>query len=136
MPILVTVITVLGVVAIAGMFYKFGGHARSLVHTLSHLTIRKDPKFALLYCLIPGLYAHQQKFASYLFLLAKRIIAQVLKRPMVPFQGMTNGMAALMLNEQMSSILKDSHARFLKIWEPMLEYSFPSFTWLALGVYD
>lgn len=46
-----------------------------------------DVKLTLLHWLIPGLFTHQQKSASYLFLPAKLIIAQVWKKPTISFEG-------------------------------------------------
>lgn len=51
---------------------------------------------------------------------------QIWKKPTVPFQGPRYHMFAMMFNEQMSSILNDSHSKFLKIWKPRLAYAFPT----------
>lgn len=52
------------------------------------------------------------------------MIAQAWKDPSVPLQGVRDRMTALMLNEQMSSIRNGTHAKFLKVWEPWLSYTF------------
>lgn len=64
---------------------------------------------------ILGLFAYQRKLASYLFLTAKRMITQAWKKPSIPFQEVRDSMTALTLNEQMSSIPNNTHAKFLKV---------------------
>lgn len=70
---------------------------------------------ALLHCLILGLLAPQQKLASYLFISAKPTVAQAWKTPMDAFQGVKDRLTDMMVNKLMSSILKDSHLKFLKV---------------------
>ncbi|CAI9620954.1 unnamed protein product, partial [Staurois parvus] len=74
-----------------------------------------------------------QKLAYYLFLSATRTIAQAWKSPFVPLQGVRDRMTTMMLNEQMSSICNDSQRKFLKIWEPWLQYAFPTLPRLVWG---
>lgn len=103
----------------------FWSRVFGLLFFLFHLNVRKEAKFALLHCPIPGLFARQQKLATYLFISAKRTIAQAWKKTSVPFQEVKNCLTSMVVNEQMSSLLKDMHARFLKVWEPWLTYAFP-----------
>lgn len=55
---------------------------------------------------------------------------------MVPFQGVRDPMTVIMLNEQMSSMLKDSHAKFLKIWNLGLCMHSLHFPQIAMGTCD
>lgn len=103
----------------------FWSRVFGMLQTLFYLTVCRDAKFALLHCPIPDLYAPQQKLATYLFISAKWTIAQAWKTLQVAFQGMKSRRTALMLHEQMSSIVNGSHSKFLKIWEPWISYEFP-----------
>lgn len=104
-----------------------------LLYSLFYLNTRKKAKFAFLHCPILGLFARQQKLSSYLFIAAKRTIAQVWKKPTVPFQGVRDHFMATIRNEQMSSILKHTDAKFLKILEPWFAHAFPDLPLTSVG---
>lgn len=112
----------------------FWSRVFGLLSSLFHAPFRKDPKFALLHCPLPGLFSHQQKLATYLFIAAKRTIARAWKKPSVSFAEVKNSLTTLMIHEKMSSILHDSHAKFLKVWAPWWSYTLPNLNPTSLGL--
>ncbi|CAI9610764.1 unnamed protein product [Staurois parvus] len=114
-----------------------GGHARDwsvfgLVYLASFSRCFIYPYAGMLG--MPCFIAPYQKLASYLFLSATRTIAQAWKSPFVPFQGVWDRMTNMMLNEQMSSMCNDSQCKFSKIWEPWLQYAFPTLPLASMGM--
>lgn len=112
----------------------FWSTLHGLLSTLFHVHFHKDARHALLHCTLPGLHSYQQKLATYLFIAAKHAIARAWRKPLVVFAEVKSILTILMLHEKMTSVLHDSHAKFLKVWNPWWSYALPILPPTSLGI--
>lgn len=84
---------------------------------------RRDTRHALLHWPIPGRFSYHQKLATYLFIATKRAIARAWKKPSIRFAEVKSIPTTLMIHEKVTSILQDSHSKFIKVWAPWWFYA-------------
>lgn len=118
----------------------FGGPAPTLwdfwlrvfgLFTLFHVPILKD---AIAPCPILGLISYQQELVTFLFIAAKHAIARAWKRPATLFAEVKSILTILMINEKMTSILRDTHAKVLKVWALWWSYDLSTLHPTSLGL--
>lgn len=68
------------------------------------------------------------KLAISLFISAKRTIARAWKKLAVSFSEVKSTSTTLMIHKKMSSIFHYSHARFLRVWAPVVVLCISNFT--------
>ncbi|KAM9308502.1 cytochrome P450 2C8-like [Gastrophryne carolinensis] len=82
--------------------------------------MRRDPWVALLHCKPQELKNKQHRLFAYLLLAAKQTIAKAWEKQFTPISEVSARMNGFLTNERLSSILADSHNKFISLWEPWI----------------
>ena len=98
----------------------------ALLRNIFQVTLKKDPYEALLCKPIPDLTRAQRQLAQHLFTATKLTIARSWKTPLLSFEAAKNRMNDILVNEKFTAIVSDSHAKFLKAWDPWISNVAPS----------
>lgn len=98
----------------------------SLLRSILHADLKKDPFEALLCKPIAELLRPERQLALHLFTATKRTIARAWKTQTLSYEAVKNRMDDIMVNEKLTAVLSDTHDKFLKVWRPWVEYTKPT----------
>ncbi|KAM9323914.1 olfactory receptor 5AR1-like [Gastrophryne carolinensis] len=84
-------------------------------------SMRRDPWVALLHHKPCELSNKQHRLFVYLLLAAKK----AWKKQFTAISEVSDRMNGFLINERLSSILTDSHDKFLSVWEPWIRFTWP-----------
>lgn len=98
----------------------------TLVDTVLHVNLQKDPWEALLHKPIADVTRREYTLITHMFMATKQTIARSWKTPFLSFKEVKNRVHGMLINVKLTVILEDKYDKFQRTWQPWIDHFPPS----------